>query len=242
VPGYWGPPTATVDWCEANYVCSHYVCEWFNTVSSVAMVIVGAAGAWIHWRVLERRFVLAYLAVTIVGIGSIAFHATLRRELQMLDELPMLYSALILVYILLENRPRRRFGAWLPALLVGHGVLVTALSTATRGALQFYLFHLSFGSLELFALLRVALIARRNQSPVVRRLFWLGTCIYVSAVALWLTDLKVCHFLSITLPSWGLFNPQLLYLLTLLIAHDRLQVLGQRPQLHWRPWPRLTIQ
>lgn len=27
-PGYWGPPTATIDWCEANYDVSFYVAEF----------------------------------------------------------------------------------------------------------------------------------------------------------------------------------------------------------------------
>ena len=26
--GYWGEPTATIDWCEANYEVSYYVAEF----------------------------------------------------------------------------------------------------------------------------------------------------------------------------------------------------------------------
>lgn len=241
-PGFWGPPTSTIDWCEANYVHSLYVCEWFNTLSSMAMVLAGVTGIWLHRRVLERRFLLAFFAVLVVGLGSIAFHATLRRELQMMDELPMLYSALIMVFILLENRRATRFGGWFPALLVVHGAVVTYLSSFTRGTLQFYLFHTSFGSMELFALLSVYAIHRRSRSPVVHRLFRLGMGSYVSAVLIWFADLKFCSVLDGTLPAHGWPNPQFhavwhvlvscgLYLLTLLIAHDRLEALGQRPQL-----------
>jgi len=61
-PGFWGPPTSTIDWCEANYVHSFYVCEWFNTLSSMAMVLAGVAGIWLHRRVLEQRFLLAFFA------------------------------------------------------------------------------------------------------------------------------------------------------------------------------------
>ncbi len=250
-PGYWGAPTATVDWCESNYAHSSYVCEWFNTLSSLALIVCGVAGVWLHRRLLERRFIMAFAAVGVVGLGSVAFHATLRRELQMLDELPMLYSALIMVFILVENRATRRFGPWFPALLVLHGALVTYLSSATRGALQFYLFHISFGSLELFALLRVAAIRRRSTSPVVRRLFAFGMSSYVGAVALWWVDLRFCELLAVKLPSLGLFNPQLhavwhvlvsagLYLLTLLVAYDRLGILGQGPELELRWLPRVV--
>jgi dihydroceramidase len=250
-PGFWGAATATVDWCEGNYAWSYYVCELFNTVSSLAMVFAGVAGMWLHRRTLERRFMAAFFAVTVVGLGSIAFHATLRFELQMMDELPMLYTALVMVFILLENRAARRFGAWFPALLVAHGVLVTALSSLTRGKLQFYLFQFSFGSIEVFGLLGVMRIAWKSKQPVVRRLFAWGMASYLVAVTLWFTDLKLCPVLSVTLPAHGIPNPQFhalwhvlvsagLYLLVLVMAYDRLAVLGRGPvlrrALHFVPY------
>lgn len=243
--GFWGPPTSSIDWCEANYQYTPYVCELFNTVSSLAMVVAGALGIWLHHRVLERRFLLAFFIVAIVGFGSVAFHGTLRFELQMMDELPMLYSALVMVYILLENQPGRRFGRWFPGLLVAHGVLVTCLSAFTRGKLQFYLFQLSFSTLELFALVRVYLLHRRTRAPEVRRLYRVGMSLYAAAMLAWFVDLKLCSVLSATLPAHGVPNPQLhavwhvlvsggLYLLTLVVAYHRLDVLGRRPQLHLR--------
>ena len=207
--GFFGPPTSSVDWCEANYRYTPYVCELFNTLSSDAMVVVGVVGLVRYWKTLERRFLLAFFAISVVGVGSALFHATLRFELQMLDEIPMLYLALVMVFILLELDPTRRFGRWLPAALVAHGVLVTALAAFTRGRLQFFAFHLSFGSLECFALYRVYRLYRASQSIPVRRAFRLGLWTYLTAVALWFVDLKACHFVSVTLPSAGLPNPEL---------------------------------
>jgi dihydroceramidase len=208
-------------------------------------VLAGVTGVWLHRGVLERRFLLAFFAVMVVGLGSIAFHATLRRELQMMDELPMLYSALIMVFILLENRRAHRLGGWFPALLVVHGALVSYLSSFTRGPLQFYLFHISFGSMELFALLGVYVIYRRSDSSAVRWLFRFGMSSYAIAVLVWFADLKLCDVLAGTLPAHGWPNPQFhavwhvlvssgLYLLTLLIAYDRLEALGRRPELRRR--------
>jgi dihydroceramidase len=242
VPGFWGQPTATVDWCERNYVHSFYVCELLNTLSSFSMVAAGLIGIALHQRLLEKRFLLAFAAVCLVGVGSITFHASLRFELQLLDELPMLYSALIMVYILLENRAERRFGAWFPALLVVHALLVTTLTAFTRGKLQFYLFHASFGSLEFFGLYRVYRISRRSSDVVVHRLFRVGMGAYAVALFCWITDLKACETLDGTLPRLGLVNPQLhawwhilvsvgLYLLVVLVAYDRLQVLGRKPRI-----------
>ena len=87
--GFWGAPTASIDWCEQNYALLPWVCEAFNTVSSLAMVLAGALG--FSRQTFAREVRVAFALLVLVGLGSIAFHATLRFELQMLDELPMLY-------------------------------------------------------------------------------------------------------------------------------------------------------
>ena len=242
--GFWGPPTSSVDWCEANYAHSPYVAEFFNTFSSLAIVAAGALGLWLHRQVLERRFGLCFASVALVGIGSIAFHATLRFELQMADELPMLYSAIVMVYILVENRvgergPERRLGPWFPLALAAHGVLVTTLTVLARGRLQFYLFQLSFGSMEVFSLFGVYLLQRRAAAQV-RRLFRWGMASYVVAILLWFVDVSACPVISRGLP----FNPELhawwhvlvsfgFYALLLVAAYVRLDRLGRAPAIQW---------
>ena len=111
---FWGPVTSTIDWCETNYQHSNYIAEFFNTVSSLAMVIAGACGFWLHRKTLEFRFLLAFLLLIVVGLGSSAFHASLRFETQVMDEVPMLYAAIVMVYCVLENQTTKRFGIWFP--------------------------------------------------------------------------------------------------------------------------------
>ena len=101
--GYWGAITSSVDWCEINYHVSSYLCEFFNSFSSVAMVLVGVLGYFLQHDLLEARFVVAMCMISVVGMGSFAFHATLKHETQMLDEVPMLWNALSLLYIITEN-------------------------------------------------------------------------------------------------------------------------------------------
>ena len=43
-------------------------------------------------------FSLTYFLIMLVGIGSFAFHATLRRYAQCMDELPMLWASIMLFY------------------------------------------------------------------------------------------------------------------------------------------------
>lgn len=242
--GFWGPPTSTVDWCETNYEHFHHVAELFNSVSSLAMVFGGLLALVLHRRVLERRFLAAFAMLAVVGLGSIGFHATLRFQLQMLDELPMLYLALIMVYILVENRPQRRLGVWFPLALFAYAVLSTYLCAFTRGPLQFFLFQVSFASLEFFALARVYLIHRRSQDASARRLFQLGVSAYALAIVLWLSDIQLCPTLNEALPARGIPNPQFhawwhvlvscgFYALLMVIAHDRLKTLGQAPGVRW---------
>ena len=80
--GYWGKPSATVDWCEPNYAFSHYIAEFFNTFSSFAMVVVGLLGVVLHYKTLENRILISFGSVAVVGLGSAAFHGTLLFALQ----------------------------------------------------------------------------------------------------------------------------------------------------------------
>jgi dihydroceramidase len=240
--GFWGEPTASVDWCETNYAVSPYIAEFYNTVSSLAIVLVGVLGLVWHARRLERRFSVAFLLVSVVGLGSMAFHATLRMEHQMLDELPMLYSALVMVFILVERDKTRRFGWWFPALLTLHGVFVTALTALTRGSVQFYVFQFSFGTLEFFCLYRVWCLTREPEGREARRLFRFGLGSYALAIVCWFIDLRFCRFLQQDFAEFCGANPELhavwhvlvslgFYLLLVVIAFHRSNVLGRAPRL-----------
>ena len=90
--GYWGPITASVDWCEDNYVYSYYVAEFFNTLSSLPVALMGLYA----YRRSKGRYGLQYnlacIGMIMIGLGSAAFHGTLLRGSQMLDEIPMLWG------------------------------------------------------------------------------------------------------------------------------------------------------
>jgi dihydroceramidase len=233
-----------VDWCEQNYAHTPWVAEWWNTTSSLALVAAGLLGLWLHRRVLPRRFLLALGLLALVGVGSVAFHGTLRFGLQMLDELPMLYLVMLMAYVLLEDGPAPRFGRRLPVGLLLYACLVTALCASARGRVQFALFHATFGSLEVFSLWRVVQLGRRLQDAGGRRLFHAGMAAYALAVAVWFVDLLRCDWVGGVLPRLGLPNPQLhawwhlgvsfgFYALLLVIALRRLQVLGRPARVRW---------
>ena len=205
--GFWGVPTATIDWCEQNYAVTPYVAEFFNTVSSLAMVVAGVVGA--GRRDMDGRVRVAFGLLAVVGLGSIAFHGTLLRQLQMLDELPMLYLVTWLVWLLVETGPQRRLGRWLPAALAAYVLLATGAVAFARGGVQFLAFHVTFGALELFCLGRVTWLALQPANAPVRRRFFVGLGAYALGIGLWFVDLLDCSWVSVTLPRLGVPNPQL---------------------------------
>jgi dihydroceramidase len=64
----------------------------------------GFAGAWklscIPSSIVPRRFAWLYAWMGIIGLGSFLFHATLKYSMQLLDEIPMLFSNAQLLYCL----------------------------------------------------------------------------------------------------------------------------------------------
>lgn len=103
--GFWGEPTSTLDWCEENYAVTWYVAEFWNTITNLSMIIPPIYGIYEASRQgFERRFIACYLGLLLVGVGSSLFHMTLKYEMQLLDELPMVWCSLIMIYCILQTR------------------------------------------------------------------------------------------------------------------------------------------
>ncbi|XP_041096217.1 alkaline ceramidase 3 isoform X4 [Polyodon spathula] len=128
-PGYWGRPTSTLDWCEENYSVSFYIAEFWNTVSNLIMILPPVYGAIQTLRDgLETRYVFAYVGLAAVGIGSWCFHMTLQYEMQLLDELPMIYSCCVFVYCLYEcSKQKTGLNYFLIFILLAFSVSVTTV-------------------------------------------------------------------------------------------------------------------
>lgn len=93
--GFWSPHTATLDWCEENYAVTHYIAEFYNTLSSLFFPTLAIYSGYQNHKTvrLPRRFWLSLFILGFVGLGSAFFHGTLKYEMQLVDELPMIYGA-----------------------------------------------------------------------------------------------------------------------------------------------------
>ncbi len=77
--GYWGPITASTEWCERNYQATPYIAEFYNTLSNFPGIILAFIGLiYSINQKFERRFSVLHLSTIALGIGSILFHATLQ--------------------------------------------------------------------------------------------------------------------------------------------------------------------
>ncbi|KIY73484.1 alkaline phytoceramidase [Cylindrobasidium torrendii FP15055 ss-10] len=104
--GFHGPVTATLDWCEANYQFSYYIAEMANCFSNLFSISLALLGARNVFREgLPGRYSLGFLGFLFVGIGSLAFHATLLYHWQLADELPMIYVASTSFWLLSDLEP-----------------------------------------------------------------------------------------------------------------------------------------
>lgn len=100
---------ATVDWCEYNFAVTEHIAEFWNTISSLPMIIMGIAGIYFSrkYAILNKRFSFAFICLAAVGFGSAMFHGTLQRRWQLMDEAPMLLVNHVLVFCLLHTDPEK---------------------------------------------------------------------------------------------------------------------------------------
>jgi dihydroceramidase len=187
--GFWngrGAP-ALVNWCEPDYAASPYVAEWVNTLTSVAMILIGAVGYWLV-RDAAARFRVGMVGLSLVGAGSAAFHGTLLRGAQAADELPMVGLGLMCLWTLLHRDRPAGEGTRAALGLAAFAVLFTAAYAAVDWA--FALFIGIYGLMIGWVCIRtIQLTWWRSSSPELRRAATGLVAGYVGSFALfWLPE------------------------------------------------------
>lgn len=193
--GWWGPSTSNVNWCEADYVVSFGIAEFWNTLSSFAMVCHGVYGLVMHWRAkVETRFFASFFMLSVVGVGSTLFHGTLWRSMQLMDELPMLWATAVFIYVCLTIEEPRDQPNWfalvfLVLLTLLETLLVTLFDNETQN-----LFLLSYLGGVLFIVLASSKHNRRYNPKSVGLLMELAVLFYVAGGFAWLVDRNFCVY------------------------------------------------
>ncbi|CAK0883143.1 unnamed protein product [Prorocentrum cordatum] len=195
--GFWGAKTASVNWCEADYAVTAYIAEFWNSLSSLAIVVIGSYGMWMHWRAVEPRYVVAFASFIVVGLGSAAFHGTLWRSMQLLDELPMLWADGVFIYILItmeddmDREPRRGLMFAFAAAEVLMTLAVIILDTSSQDV-----FLLFYGSQTLYLFVASGRYDVKYNAPGTVMLLETGLLFYGGGFLLWLVDRNFCPHVS----------------------------------------------
>uniref|UniRef100_A0A6I8RPG0 Alkaline ceramidase n=1 Tax=Xenopus tropicalis TaxID=8364 RepID=A0A6I8RPG0_XENTR len=170
-PGYWGPPTSTLEWCEENYAVSFYIAEFWNTVSNLIMILPPIYGAIQTVRDgLETRYLVSFLGLAAVGLGSWCFHMTLQYEMQ-------LFCSLFLSrYECFKNR--NSYNYLLLILLILFSLIVTTVSVM-------------YGLLVSFLVLRSVYIVTWVY-PWLRGLAYTSLGVFLLGFVLWNVDNIFC--------------------------------------------------
>jgi len=202
--GYW-PTTSTLDWCESNYTHCKYIAEFWNSATNLSYVLCALYGAYmVHRYRMEKRFLAAYISLGVIGIGSFLFHATLMYEMQLMDELPMLFTVCVLTYIIFEARPNSKHDRALGIFLTLDAVLVTIIYLWWKQPIFFqaaYAIHIA-----LIFLRGLSLYLELKKSPekhILQRLFSYGWGMHAAAIVLWNIDNHFCGDLRVARQGLG---------------------------------------
>ncbi|KAF5585151.1 YPC1-alkaline ceramidase [Fusarium subglutinans] len=146
--GFWGQPTSTLNWCEEDYVISHYAAEITNTLTNALFIALGVRGVrnclkYQH----DTVFVIAYLGYLLL----FKFADRNLDPMQLVDELSMIYTTSILCYAIFTHDRSRLFSIFL-----GIGLFLLSVSiTAYYHYIQNPAFHQNaFGILFLATVFR----------------------------------------------------------------------------------------
>lgn len=194
--GFWGPPTSTLDWCEENYVVSSYIAEFWNTVSNLIMILPPIYGAIQALKDgLEICYLLSFLGLAAVGIGSWCFHMTLQYEMQLLDELPMIYCCCVFVYCLCECFKQEKSISCLPiVILLLFSVIVTVVYLQWKEPV----FHQVMYGIMVGALVFRSVFIVSWVYPWLRPLCYTSLGLFLLGFILWNIDNLLCDTLRAT--------------------------------------------
>lgn len=188
IDGYWGPVTSTIDWCESNYVVTYYIAEFWNSVSNLSFIIpplIVCKQMWSSPRV-DKVYLLSLVYMAFTGLGSFAFHSTLKFEMQLWDELSMVWSALFVLFLVIKIlKPKESSSYIMP--LIAYGLATNSIYLFIKIPIIFQVCYAIIHFSVIFFSYRLSKLY-----PVDRRLYWATILLTSLAFTLWNIDNHFC--------------------------------------------------
>lgn len=200
--GRWGPPNAEFNWCEADYQLADWLAEPVNTFSNVIFICQAAGFLALHDA--SGDVTLLAVLVMAIGVGSMLFHGSLRYRMQLCDEEPMLWFALLAAASALRRLRgwEVTVGASAWAALISAAVLLTEQRSlaheALRAAMSFSfvagILVVAWGSTAMVVRLKVQVGGKTAQRA--EKLHTAGFFAFALAIVCWLADNYLCPVLQ----------------------------------------------
>ncbi|XP_053556071.1 alkaline ceramidase 1 [Bombina bombina] len=194
-PSMFARQSSEIDWCEANYLHSEYIAEYYNTVSNVVFFLVGPLMMYLlHPYARSRSLVvhLVWLMFIVVGLFSTYYHMTLSYFGQLLDELSILW-VIAIGYSVWFPRPyfpvfikdRNQFGAaifFVAAICTGMSFVMPTINAYALNCISFHILYI------------VVKEIRKCENKDIHHLALLSFSLWFVAITCWLSDRLFCGF------------------------------------------------
>lgn len=246
-----GEPDSTIDWCESNFEVSEYIAEFWNTVSSLFILVSPLMGLF-HMKNqnLERRCHFMMLVMIVIGIGSILFHSTLRYSMQLMDEVPMIYGTSAICYFLFEvKKPPNSANVKLIVLLTLYCVAFTISYLTVKNPYIHETMFLILVAVNVLCGFKMVFDKGAHLSSNCKKLFAIGIVMYVFSGLTWNGDNHLCsglqnlrarhvpHWMSpITQLHawWHFFSGIGTYIITMSLMEYRMRILDRPCAVIWK--------
>jgi len=235
--GYWGKRTSALDWCEPNYTWSFYIAEFFNTITSLPAAFFALYGLYLTYKYgYDKRFIVVNLMVGLVGIGSAAFHGTLLYTGQILDELPMVYASISILYAVMEmESDKKPIYKYLAPGLIGFSAIFTAVYLYLP---SFFIFFLIAYILAILTLVYHCSKIFRNPATLRHQKVFIVAAIsfYIGGwLFFWIPEILFCDQIqALNFHSWWHVTSTLgAFMMVLFATFQREIHRGRKPQLNY---------
>ena len=207
--GHWEPHSASIDFCETNYLHNEHMVEPHNVWSSVVgIAFFGVLGLGLSLLsqqqpsspLSEWRVKLGFFTLIVIGVGSALLHGTLHWFFQSSDELPMIYIVLCLLYGCAEvnAKPGQAKYHWLAPLLMGVVVVNTIVYFKFQDLYHVFVLSFAFGTAVCVFwavyLLYYKTEGKMEPSQTTKDIFKRTVISYVYfGSTTWILDMLLCH-------------------------------------------------
>lgn len=201
--------SSSVDWCESNHLFSNYICEFFNSWSSLSYILLTLYH--IKYilpkiKIKYNEYIFLFFINTCIGISSFYFHATLSYSGQILDE-GFIFVFIILISKIFTNDTKSFF-----IFLSSFILILIFLPFYTR----FLLFN--FGIYQIYKLYQI-----QNMNPILKHGFGVSLSYFILSIFFWVFDFIYCDYLYFSLHwLWHILSSIALHnlILTSIITHN----------------------